>query len=93
MISVTDRIENIVGKRENAVHQRFLLFPQYFPTIFSQTSPQESLKVGIVWQEVKYVQFNSTAIIIMLLTRVTVELVHLTTTQLLSEKRKTHCKI
>ena len=28
MIFVFDRIENIVGKGENASHQHFLLFPQ-----------------------------------------------------------------
>ena len=27
MISVSDRVENIVGKRENAGYQHFLLFP------------------------------------------------------------------
>ena len=30
MISVYDRIENIVGKGENAGYQHFLLFPQSF---------------------------------------------------------------
>ena len=30
MISVFDRVENIVGKRENAGYQHFLLFPQCF---------------------------------------------------------------
>ena len=30
MISVFDRIENIVGKGENADYQHFLLFPQCF---------------------------------------------------------------
>ena len=30
MISVFDRVENIVGKGENAGHQHFLLFPQCF---------------------------------------------------------------
>ena len=39
------RIENIVGKEENAGKQHFLLFPQFFQkSIFS-----ESLKVGRVW--------------------------------------------
>ena len=30
MIFVFDRVENIVGKGENADYQHFLLFPQYF---------------------------------------------------------------
>ena len=30
MISVCDRVENTVGKGENACYQHFLLFPQYF---------------------------------------------------------------
>ena len=30
MINVFDRVENIVGKGENAGHQHFLLFPQCF---------------------------------------------------------------
>ena len=30
MISVYDRVENIVGKGENASYQHFLLFPQCF---------------------------------------------------------------
>ena len=45
MISVFDRIENNVGKGENAGHQHFLLFPQ----CFQKASFLESLKVGIVW--------------------------------------------
>ena len=28
---VSDRVENIVGKGENAGNQHFLLFPQWFP--------------------------------------------------------------
>ena len=31
MIPVSDRLENIVGKGENAGYQHFLLFPQCFP--------------------------------------------------------------
>ena len=34
IISVFDRVENIVGNGENASEQHFLLFPQYF--LFSQ---------------------------------------------------------
>ena len=32
---VLHRIENIVGKEENAGYQHFLLFPQYFQKTFS----------------------------------------------------------
>ena len=42
---VFDREENIVGKRENAGYQHFLLSPQCFPN----ASTSGSLKVGIVW--------------------------------------------
>ena len=45
MISLTDRVENIVGKGENAGYQHFLLFRQ----CFQKSSLSESLKVGIVW--------------------------------------------
>ena len=45
MISVFDRVENIVGKGENAVFQHFLLFQQ----CFQKASFMGSLKVGIVW--------------------------------------------
>ena len=39
------RVENIVGKRENAGYQHFLLFPQ----CFQKASFSGSSKVGIVW--------------------------------------------
>ena len=39
------RIENIVGKGENAGYQHFLLFPE----CFQNTSFPWSLKVGIMW--------------------------------------------
>ena len=39
------RVENLVGKGENAGHQHFLLFPQYF----QKTSFPGSLKVRTVW--------------------------------------------
>ena len=39
------RVENIVGKGENAGYQHFLLFPQ----CFQKVSFFGSLKVGIVW--------------------------------------------
>ena len=44
MISLFDKLENTVGKVENAGYQHFLLFPQYFPKL----SYLGSLKVGIV---------------------------------------------
>ena len=44
-ISVFERVENIVGKGENAGYQHFLLFPQ----CFEKQSLSGSLKVGIVW--------------------------------------------
>ena len=45
MISVVDRVENIVGKGENAGDQHFLLFQQ----CFHKVSSTRSLKVVIVW--------------------------------------------
>ena len=39
------RVENIVGKGENAGHKHFLLFPQ----CFQKDSYTGVLKVGIVW--------------------------------------------
>ena len=42
---VLGRVENIVGKGENAGYQHFLLFPQ----CFLKLSFPEVLKVGIVW--------------------------------------------
>ena len=45
MIFVFDRVENIVGKGENAGYQHFLLFPKCFQMSFNQGS----LKVPIVW--------------------------------------------
>ena len=41
---VLRRVENIVGKGENASYQHFLLFPCFPKTFFST-----SLKVGILW--------------------------------------------
>ena len=49
MISLLDRVENTVGKGENADYQHFLLFAQ----CFQKPSSLGSLKVGIVWQRVK----------------------------------------
>ena len=48
-ISVFDRVENIVGKGENAVYQHFLLFP----SCFQKVSLTGSRKVGIAWLRVK----------------------------------------
>ena len=45
-ISLYDRVENTVGKGENAGYQHFLLYPQCFQKTFLYTG---SLKVGIVW--------------------------------------------
>ena len=45
MICVTDWLENIMGKGENAGYQHFLLFPQ----CFLKTAFPVSFKVGIVW--------------------------------------------
>ena len=39
------RLENIMGKGENAGYQHFLLFPQ----CFQKASLSGSLKVGIAW--------------------------------------------
>ena len=41
-----DRVENIVGKGENAGHQHFLLFPYFF---FKNPALSGSVKVSIVW--------------------------------------------
>ena len=49
-ISLYDRVENTIGKGENAGHQHFLLYPQCFP----KPSSLGSLKVGIVWEKVKH---------------------------------------
>ena len=45
MNCVTDWVENIVGKGENAGYQHFLIFPQCFQKAFFPGL----LKVGIVW--------------------------------------------
>ena len=48
MIYVLDRVQNIVGKGENAGYQHFLLFPQ----CFQKPSCPRSLRVGIEWKRV-----------------------------------------
>ena len=45
MLFVLDRVENIVGKGENAGYQHFLLFPQCFQITFYPGL----LEVGTVW--------------------------------------------
>ena len=45
MIFVFYRVENTVGKRENAGYQHFLLFPQCFQTV----SHTGSSKAMVVW--------------------------------------------
>ena len=45
IISLLDRVENTVGKEENAGYQHFLLFLQ----CFLKLSSLGSLKVGILW--------------------------------------------
>ena len=54
MISLFDRVENTVGKGENAGYQHFLLFPQYFP----KPPSLGLLKVGIVWIRYKIVEWS-----------------------------------
>ena len=46
MISLYDRVENTVGKGENAGYQHFLLFPQ----CFQKASFPEASKGAIVWE-------------------------------------------
>ena len=46
MISLYDRVENIVGKGENSGYQHFLLFPQ----CFQKASFPEASKGVIVWE-------------------------------------------
>ena len=50
---VLGRVENIVGKGENAGYQHFLLFSQ----CFLKVSYSGSLKVVIVWERVKTLDF------------------------------------
>ena len=49
IISAFDKVENIVGKGQNASYQHFLLFPQCFQ---NASSPDVSKGV-IVWEWVK----------------------------------------
>ena len=43
---VLGRVENILGKGENAGHQHILSFSQ---NVFKKPLPQSSLQVGNVW--------------------------------------------
>ena len=54
MISFFLRVENAVGKGENAGYQHFILFPQCFP----KPSSLESLKSGFCGKELKLFQFG-----------------------------------
>ena len=51
MISVFDKVENIVGKEENAGYQHFLLFLR----CFQKSSHTGLQKVVIAWYRVKTV--------------------------------------
>ena len=55
VIPVFDRLENIVGKRENAVYQHFLLFPQ----CFEKTSFSDTFNGVIVWEQVNPITHNT----------------------------------
>ena len=50
VISVLDRVENIVGKEENAGYQHFLLFPQCFqkPSFIRVVKSQDSVVTSYV---------------------------------------------
>ena len=49
LIPVFDRVENIVEKEENAGNQHFILFPKCFEKPYHSGS----LKVSIVWLQLK----------------------------------------
>ena len=51
---VSNRVENVVRKGENAGNQHFLLFPQ----CFQKFTFSGSLKVGIVWYRVNKTNFG-----------------------------------
>ena len=46
IISVFDRVENILGKKRNCLYKQFLLFPQ----CFEKASFPDLSKVVIVWE-------------------------------------------
>ena len=62
---VLDRVENIVGKEENAGYQHFLLFPQCFQKPFFSGS----VKVGIVWERVNKLHFSASGSVMMARTK------------------------
>ena len=45
ILGVLDKVENIVGKGENAGYQHFL----HFPTMFSKGFFPKVIRFGIVW--------------------------------------------
>ena len=49
IISVFDKVENIVGRGENVKYQHFLLFPE----CFEKASFPDTLKGVIMWEWVK----------------------------------------
>ena len=53
MIFVFDRIENIVGKGENAGYQHFLLFPQHFQN-FKNLFTRGRQKLGLCGKHETY---------------------------------------
>ena len=55
IISVFDRVENIVGKGENAGYQRFFLFQQ----CFKKASFPDMSKGVIVWEWIKSSPHNN----------------------------------
>ena len=68
MISLFDRVENTVGKGENAGYQHFLLCPQCFP----KPSFLGSLKVELCGKELIHqieefytIQFNQSDVVLL----------------------------
>ena len=59
IISVFDRVENIVGKGEKAVYQHFL----YFPQCFEKASFSDTSKGVIVWESVN-VWFSQSEVVL-----------------------------
>ena len=53
MISLSDRVENIVGKGENAGYQHFL----FFPLRFQKPTFSGWLRIGVVWYRVNIGSF------------------------------------
>ena len=57
IISAFDRVENIVGKGENAGCQHFLLFLQFF----EMSSFPDTSKGAIMWEWVEFVSISRCA--------------------------------